>query len=96
MAGECTWCKFARQFHEAKLEEKLVSYIKALPSEMKVDEKEQGRRLEICSGCDGNVDGLCRYCGCFILTRTAKRVLACPHPEGEKWSLSVHSTRRKR
>lgn len=82
---ECTWCRFVREMYTRDMAAELTDYIAALPAEIKVDEKEHGRRLAICSACSGNRDGLCRYCGCYVAARTVKKDLACPHPEGARW-----------
>ena len=83
---ECTWCRFVRELYARDMAAELIDYITSLPEEVRASEEEHGRRLAICSMCNGNVDGLCRYCGCYVAARAVKKGLACPHPEGEKWS----------
>ena len=83
---ECAWCRFVRELYGRDMAAELTSYIASLPEEIRASEEEHGRRLAICGTCSGNADGLCRYCGCYVAARTAKKGLACPHPEGEKWS----------
>ena len=83
---ECTWCRFVTELYTRDMAAELSEYIASLPEEIKVSEEEHGKRLSVCRTCEANTDGMCRYCGCFIAARTAKKKLACPHPEGEKWS----------
>lgn len=83
---ECTWCRFLKHLGSSDLIAELTEYIESLPDEIKVDEREHAKRLAICSECNGNNDGLCRYCGCYVAARTVKKSLSCPHPEGERWS----------
>lgn len=85
VSRQCTWCRFAQEFYARDMAEELTSYLESLPPEIKVDRQEHQRRLAICSKCDGNAGGLCRYCGCYIAARTVKKALACPHPGGERW-----------
>ena len=83
---ECTWCRIIRELYSRDMAAELTDYIASLPREIKVSEEEHERRLAICRGCGGNMDGLCRYCGCYIAARTVKKGLSCPHPAGGKWS----------
>lgn len=82
---ECTWCKFLEQLYTENLAQRLQSYIDGLPEELRTDDEEYSRRLEICSSCGRCTDGLCGWCGCFVAARAAKRGLDCPNPGKSKW-----------
>jgi hypothetical protein len=82
---ECTWCRYSKFINTIDMAKQLESYIESLPEEIKVSKKEHEERLAICSRCSANVNGLCRYCGCYIIARTVKKSLSCPYPGGAKW-----------
>ena len=86
---ECTWCAFARSLYARDLAKELTDYVAHLPEEIKCSEQEHLRRLEICRQCPKCVNGLCGYCGCFVLARAAKKALDCPEPCGSKWKLPL-------
>ena len=86
---ECTWCAFARSLYARDLAKELTDYVAHLPEEIKCSEQEHVRRLEICRQCPKCVNGLCGYCGCFVLARAAKKALDCPEPAGSKWKLPL-------
>ncbi len=85
---ECSWCRFVRDLYTRDMAAELTDYIASLPEDVKVSEAEHAQRLAVCSKCGGNVNGLCRYCGCYVAARAAKKGLGCPHPEGEMWTKS--------
>lgn len=82
---ECTWCRFVRIFHPENFAEELIGYINALPEDLRTSEEEHARRLAACAECPGNREGLCRYCGCYVAARAAKKNLSCPDPAGARW-----------
>ncbi len=47
----------------------LYEYIDNLDEDIKVDEKEYDRRLNICIECPEYFEGMCRVCGCFVELR---------------------------
>ena len=83
---ECTWCRFLREIGAMDMVRELEEYIESLPPESRTSEAEHERRLSLCASCEGNRDGLCRYCGCYVAARTAKKRMACPHPGEKRWS----------
>lgn len=82
---ECRWCRFLRELGSQDLMKKLEEYIDSFPSEIRTSESEHERRLSLCASCEGNRNGLCRYCGCYVAARTAKKHMDCPHPEKKRW-----------
>lgn len=68
-----------------ELYENLMSYIESLDEAIKVEEKIYHKRLNKCSECNALVNGMCRYCGCFVLARAIKNTLSCPYPGNSKW-----------
>ena len=85
VSRECTWCRFLRSFYGRDLAKELENYIASLPEDIKVSEEEHARRMALCASCEGNRNGLCRYCGCFVAARTAKKDLGCPYPADPRW-----------
>lgn len=63
----------------------LKQYVASLPEDMRTDEAEYAKRLEICEKCDAKAGNLCSLCGCFVRARAAKKQMKCPHPAGRKW-----------
>ncbi len=44
------------------------------------EEKEYGRRLEICAQCKEKLpDGTCRMCGCYVVLRARLKTARCPY-----------------
>ena len=62
--------------------ESVKNYIAALPDEVRTEEKEYARRLEICRNCDMFLAAMCRKCGCYVEVRAARQDSHCP--KGEK------------
>lgn len=81
----CKSCEYLKSLYSRDMEAELRGYIAALPEEIKVSENIYAQRLEECSKCDGCVDGLCRWCGCFVAARAVKKKLYCPNPSGRRW-----------
>ena len=59
--------------------------IEALPEQHRTDEETYAERLSACRQCDHLVNGLCRFCGCFVEMRALKRLGTCPCPGGSRW-----------
>lgn len=62
----------------------LYDYIKGLNQDIKAEEGEYERRLNLCKECDNLINGMCRICGCFIELRAAIAKNYCPDPDN-KW-----------
>jgi len=62
----------------------VYEYISSLPDDIKTGAALLNERLELCRACDALVNGMCKYCGCFVELRAAKKSQYCPHPVG-KW-----------
>lgn len=61
------------------------TYVENLDEEVKVGEEQYHKRLAICDECDALTNGLCKFCGCFVMARAAKKNQYCPYPEQAKW-----------
>lgn len=84
MKIECRKCNEFQQ-KQSELYENLISYIDALDEGIKVKEAIYHKRLKKCDDCDALVNGMCKYCGCFVLVRAIKNGLSCPYPGNSKW-----------
>jgi len=49
------------------------------------DEVARGRVL-ICGGCEKLKWGVCKVCGCPIVSKSRLLDEVCPHPDGDKWN----------
>jgi hypothetical protein len=80
------FCKRCIAFSETEnLKETLERYIDSLNEEIKVSPKQYKQRLMICDGCEYMIQGMCKYCGCFVIVRAWKKGLSCPCPQNDKW-----------
>lgn len=57
---------------------RIAELVKALPEDMKAEEGEYRRRLDICRKCYSLQEGICGECGCFVELRAAKKKMYCP------------------
>ncbi|MGL6174549.1 MAG: DUF6171 family protein [Cellulosilyticaceae bacterium] len=80
-------CKRCYRFQEEgeKLQETINHYIEALEAHHKVAESVYTERLVKCETCDALVNGVCKYCGCFVVVRAIKTKQRCPYPNQRKW-----------
>lgn len=56
-------------------------YIEGLDEDIKTEEPEYQRRLQLCCQCSKLMRGLCRVCGCFVEYRAAVKKNHCPGPD---------------
>jgi len=56
----------------------LYAYIASLPDDIKTDTAILQERLEFCRACDDLINGMCKWCGCFVEVRAAKKSQICP------------------
>lgn len=84
MTIPCRLCTAFEQDHDA-LKGQLHTYIASLSSEQKVDDQLYQQRLEKCETCEAMHQGLCQYCGCFVIVRAVKKRMTCPNPTGRLW-----------
>ncbi len=66
---------------DKSLYEKIKRTVEEMDPDVRTDDKEYRRRLELCRQCDKLLAGMCRVCGCFVEIRAANRNGFCP---GEK------------
>lgn len=81
----CKWCKYIESLQDRDLEDELQQYIANMPEEIKVSDEILSERLEQCSICESCHQGICRFCGCFVAARAAKKRMYCPNPGKSKW-----------
>lgn len=62
----------------------MYEYIEAMDKELKVDDEEYKRRLDICKSCDYLLSGMCKKCGCFVEMRAVMIGKSCPDTKN-KW-----------
>jgi len=55
----------------------LYEYIENLDEDIKVDDEEYERRLNLCISCPEYFEGMCRVCGCFVELRAVIRENEC-------------------
>lgn len=82
-----TLCRRCLLFSETdeKLYDTIKGYIDSLEEEQKVDELAYQERLSKCENCEALMNGICKYCGCFVVVRAVKKNQSCPYPCQSKW-----------
>lgn len=50
----------------------IQEYLEAIPVEEKASEDVYMQRLDSCKQCEGLINGMCKFCGCFVELRAAK------------------------
>lgn len=75
-----TYCKkcLLSEIDKEEYFKNIYEYIAALSEDVKVDDMEYNRRLNLCKECEDLVNGMCKKCGCFVELRAAKRLMNCP------------------
>lgn len=82
-----TTCKRCLLFSEVEENpyETIKGYIDSLDEVHKIEEEAYEERLSKCNDCDALINGMCKYCGCFVIVRAIKRNQVCPYPNRRKW-----------
>ena len=70
------------------LKKQLNQYVDHIPVEFKTEQELYRHRLSMCEGCEALKNGMCGYCGCFVLVRAAKIHNKCPKPFEDQWNVS--------
>ena len=81
---ECKRC-YAFASGSQDLESGILKHIEKIPETMKCSQKEYSKRLSQCEKCDKLQNGMCGYCGCFVILRAIKKNQYCPYPKTPKW-----------
>lgn len=83
---EKIYCKkcLLRDMEESEYFVDLQKYIARLDDELKVEEEEYERRLNICQRCEYLLNGMCGKCGCFVELRALLKKNGCPDVK-KKW-----------
>ncbi|WP_054739965.1 DUF6171 family protein [Cellulosilyticum ruminicola] len=77
----CKGC-LIRDIDYKKEYQNMYDYINGLDEEIKTDESVYKMRLQTCKDCDALINGMCKYCGCFVEMRAAISHNSCPY---KKW-----------
>ncbi len=72
------------QYPDADYFKNLYDYIESIDSDLKVDESEYNRRLDICINCPDYIKGMCRVCGCFVELRAVLKENECAS-QNHRW-----------
>ena len=82
---QCRNC-VAFEDQSKELHELIEKYVMNLEENQRVEQEQYEARLQACKSCEALQNGMCRYCGCFVLLRAAKKALSCPNPKVSRWS----------
>lgn len=85
----CPWCEYLKHLYSKDFEAEIRQYIDSLSQDIKADDETIKARLSACSSCEDCKNGMCRYCGCFVAARAAKKQLSCPKPSEPRWT-NIH------
>jgi len=58
----------------------IYEYIASLLEDVKADAAVIEKRLRHCRDCDNLINGMCKFCGCYVEVRAAKKGQVCPDP----------------
>lgn len=78
---ECKQC-LVRDLTEKADYSRMFTYINQLNEEIKTETGMYEERLAQCKQCDSLINGMCKYCGCFVEMRAAVKTNYCPY---KKW-----------
>jgi len=81
--SNCKRC-LLHEMNDSEYAKNIYDYIASIPDDIKTGAELLQERLELCRACDALVNGMCKFCGCFVEVRAAKKSQTCPHPEA-KW-----------
>lgn len=82
------WCRKCHDFgDDGTLEVQIISYLERMDAKLKCDEGIYSERLRICDSCEKLCNGMCGYCGCFVIVRAAKKHMTCPNPYNDLWKI---------
>ncbi len=62
----------------------LKRYLDSFDEEIRAEDAEYARRLQICRECSSLREGICMKCGCFVEARALRKQGNCPHEES-RW-----------
>lgn len=82
-------CQRCHAFEDdGELFEQMQSYLKRMDPQICCEDAEYESRLIACENCASLVNGVCRFCGCFVILRAKKKKSTCPAPSGDRWTLA--------
>ncbi|MVX63820.1 hypothetical protein GKZ28_08945 [Clostridium chromiireducens] len=76
----CKKCLLDELFEEKEYQH-LQDYIRNLDNNIKTEDEEYKKRLDVCKQCDNLINGMCKICGCFVEMRAAVKKNYCPNIE---------------
>jgi hypothetical protein len=79
-------CQRCHAFEDdGKLLEQMQAYLKRMDPEICCEDAEYESRLLECEQCPSMINGVCKFCGCFVILRAKKKNSTCPEPTGDRW-----------
>ncbi len=84
MENKCKKCLLLEAGEKASFET-IKAYLDNLSNDLKVDDSEYSRRLQLCKNCKFLISGMCRKCGCYVEIRAALKDKACPNADNKLW-----------
>ncbi|MBE5871183.1 MAG: hypothetical protein E7294_07990 [Lachnospiraceae bacterium] len=71
-----------REYDEQKFRDTLEKYIEKIGTDLRTEEAQYRKRLELCKRCEKLNQGTCLACGCYVELRAAAISGRCPD---KKW-----------
>lgn len=68
-----------------ELHQTIKGYIDSLDEQQRVSTGDYEQRLKQCENCEALQNGVCKYCGCFVIVKAVKKNQRCPWPKQAKW-----------
>ncbi len=78
-------CKRCMTFDEENQKELLERYLSNMDPAIQCSDEVYVNRLSACDACSRMVNGMCSYCGCYVVMRAKKKHMDCPEPSGSRW-----------
>ncbi|MBN2617751.1 MAG: hypothetical protein JXR64_05500 [Spirochaetales bacterium] len=80
-----TTCRRCNEIPGDVTYEEVIEFINNLDPMIKTDQLIYEKRLKNCEKCEKLSNGMCSFCGCFVLVRAAVKEMNCPYPYNNKW-----------
>lgn len=74
----CKQC-LIRESEDKAIFENMFNYIRQLDEDIKTASTLYEERLAMCKTCEALINGMCKYCGCFVEMRAAIKRNYCPN-----------------
>ena len=76
-AKPCRKCLLS-EMKDSDLMEVIRKGVDGISMQDRADEKDYGKRLNLCRSCDNLISGTCLSCGCYVEIRAAIKTGRCP------------------